>query len=65
MRFNIRGSKDILDDSVKNYIETKIGKLDKYFENPGEITANVLVKTVGINEVIEVTIPIKKAILRE
>lgn len=64
MRFNIRGSKDILDDSVKNYIETKIGKLDKYFENPGEITANVLVKTVGINEVIEVTIPIKKAILR-
>ena len=64
MRFNIRGNKDILDDSVKNYIETKIGKLDKYFENPGEITANVLVKTVGINEVIEVTIPIKKAILR-
>ena len=64
MRFNIRGSKDILDDSVKNYIETKIGKLDKYFENPSEITANILVKTVGINEVVEVTIPIKKAILR-
>lgn len=64
MRFNIRGNKDILDDSVKNYIETKIGKLDKYFENPSEITANILVKTVGINEVVEVTIPIKKAILR-
>ena len=49
MKFNIRGSKDILDESVKNYIETKIGKLDKYFENPDEITANILVKESGIN----------------
>ena len=64
MKFNIRGSKDILDESVKNYIETKIGKLDKYFENPDEITANILVKESGIKETIEVTIPIKKAILR-
>ena len=64
MKFNIRGSKDILDEPVKNYIETKIGKLDKYFENPDEITANILVKESGIKETIEVTIPIKKAILR-
>ena len=64
MKFNIRGSKDILDESVKNYIETKIGKLDKYFENPDEITANILVKESGIKEPIEVTIPITKAILR-
>lgn len=64
MKFNIRGSKDILDESVKNYIETKIGKLYKYFENPDEITANILVKESGIKETIEVTIPIKKAILR-
>ena len=64
MKFNIRGSKDILDESVKNYIETKIGKLDKYFENPDEITANILVKESGIKETIQVTIPIKKAILR-
>ena len=64
MKFNIRGSKDILDESVKNYVETKIGKLDKYFENPDEITANILVKESGIKETIEVTIPIKKAILR-
>ena len=64
MKFNIRGSKDILDESVKNYIETNIGKLDKYFENPDEITANILVKESGIKETIEVTIPIKKAILR-
>lgn len=64
MKFNIRGSKNILDDSVKNYIETKVGKLDKYFENPDEITANILVKESGIKETIEVTIPIKKATLR-
>lgn len=64
MKFNIRGSKEILDESVKNYIETKIGKLNKFFEKPEEICATVSVKTVNINEVIEVTIPIRKAILR-
>ena len=64
MKFNIRGSKDILDESVKDYIEAKVGKLNKYFENPDELTANVTVRTSGVKEVIEVTIPIKRAILR-
>ena len=64
MKFNIHGSKDILDESVKDYIEAKVGKLNKYFENPDEITANVTVRTSGVKEVIEVTIPIKRAILR-
>lgn len=64
MKFNIRGSKEIMDESVKSYIEAKIGKIGKYFEHPEEIIANVLVKTVGVQEAIEITIPIKKAILR-
>lgn len=51
-------------DAIRSYIQTKLSKLDKYFENPDEITANVLVKTHGIDQIVEVTIPIKKAILR-
>ena len=64
MNFNIRGSKISITDAIRSYIETKIGKLDKYFENPDDITANVLIKDSGVNQKIEVTIPIKTTILR-
>ena len=64
MRINIRGNKIEMTDSIKNYIEEKIGKLDKYFDSPEDINANVVVKENGLLKKIEVTIPIKKAILR-
>ena len=34
MKFNIRGKKLEVTPSLKSYIEDKIGRLDKYFENP-------------------------------
>lgn len=64
MLLNIRGDKLEVTDSIKNYIEEKIKKLDKYFENPQDLKANIVVRTRGIDQIIEVTIPIKKAILR-
>lgn len=64
MKFNIRGNKVEVTLAIKNYIEEKIGKLDKYFENPEEITANVVVRIRGIEQTVEVTIPAKKMILR-
>lgn len=64
MEFNIRGSKLEVTDAIKNYITDKVGKLEKYFEEPEEITANVLVKVNGSNQTVEVTIPIKRTILR-
>lgn len=64
MKINIRGNKIEITNSIKSYIEEKIGKLDKYFDRPDDITANVAVKENGIYHKIEVTIPIKKAILR-
>lgn len=64
MKFNIRGSKLEVTDAIRNYIETKLQKLDKYFENGDEIVANVLIKTQGLEQKVEVTIPIKRLILR-
>ncbi|MDD3453337.1 MAG: ribosome-associated translation inhibitor RaiA [Bacilli bacterium] len=64
MKFNIRGNKMEITEAIKNYIEKKLGKLNKYFENPDELTANVLVKSNGLNQTVEITIPIKKSILR-
>lgn len=64
MKLNIRGSKIEITDAIKSYLESKISKLDKYFENPDEITANILIKTKKIDQTIEITVPIKKIILR-
>lgn len=64
MTLNIRGNKIEITDAIRSYIEEKLGKLDKYFENPSQINANVVVRMSGIAQIIEVTIPIKKAVLR-
>ncbi len=64
MKYNIRGSKLEVTEAIKNYIEEKLGRLNKYFKDAEDITANVLIKTQGINDRIDVTIPIKRMILR-
>jgi len=64
MKFNIRGKKLDVTESIRSYIEEKIGRLDKYFENPEEITATVLIKLRGVSQVVEVTINANKFILR-
>ena len=64
MKFNIRGKKVEVSEPIRTYIETKLGKLDKYFENPDELTANVVIRIRGTEQIIEVTIPAKKVILR-
>jgi len=64
MRTNIHGSKIKITQAINDYIENKLGKLDKYLENPDDVTANVLVKVKGKDQTVEVTIPVKKFILR-
>ena len=50
--------------TIISYIEQKIGRLDKYLEKPDEVTANVVTRIRGKDQIVEVTIPIKKIILR-
>ena len=64
MKFNIHGKKLDVTESIKNYIEEKIGRLDKYFENPNDITATILIKLRGNDQVVEATINANKFILR-
>ena len=63
MKYVIRGEKVEITEAIKKYITEKIGKLDKYFSNPEEIKANVLVR-IRVEQIVEVTIPIKKIVLR-
>ena len=64
MKFNIHGKKLEVTDSIKAYIEEKIGRLDKYFEDPNNITATVLIKLRGNDQVVEATINANKFMLR-
>lgn len=44
MEFIIRGDKIKVTDSMKNYIEEKLGKLEKYLKDGDSVRANVVVK---------------------
>lgn len=64
MKFNIRGNKVKITQAINDYIEEKIGKLDKYIEKSDDVTVNVVVKIKGRDQTVEVTIPMKNFILR-
>lgn len=64
MKFNIHGKKLEVTESIKGYIESKIGRLDKYFEDPDNITATVVIKLVGKKQVVEVTINTHSFVIR-
>ena len=63
MKYNIRGDKMVVTDSIKNYVESKLDRLNKYFTED-DLTANVLAKIRGNKQIVEVTIPTDKFILR-
>lgn len=64
MRYNIRGEKVEITSAIRSYIEDKIGKLDKYFENSSDLDANVVIKVRGKEQKIEITIPAMHYTLR-
>ena len=63
MKFNIRGKNVDVTPAIKSYIEEKIGRLDKYLESPSDVSASIVVKVRGKEQIIEVTIPVNKIIL--
>lgn len=64
MKYIIRSSKNENTEAIKNYIEEKLNKLNKYFKNPDEIEASILTKQDGRMQRIEVTIPTPHFTLR-
>ena len=64
MEIIIHGDKIKVTSAMKDYIEEKLGRLDKYLENSDDIRANVIVKVKGHLQTMEITIPLKSFILR-
>lgn len=63
MKCKIRGEKVKITAAIQEYVETKISKLDKYFKE-ADVTANILIRIKGKDQIIEVTIPYDKYTLR-
>ncbi|WP_261296623.1 ribosome hibernation-promoting factor, HPF/YfiA family [Staphylococcus capitis] len=65
IRFEIHGDNLTITDAIRSYIEDKIGKLERYFNNVPNAVAHVKVKTYSNSATkIEVTIPLKDVTLR-
>ena len=62
MRFIIRGKNIQVTDGLKSAVETKIGRLEKYFTDDTEVYVTLSVEK-G-HQKIEVTIPVKGTIIR-
>lgn len=65
IRYEIHGENIEVTDAIRNYIEEKLSKLERYFANVPEANAHVKVKTYqDSRSKIEVTIPLKNVTLR-
>lgn len=64
MKYKIRGEKVEITDSIRNYIEEKIDKLNKYFSQDDDLNVSVVIKVRGKEQKIEITIPTARFTLR-
>ena len=64
MKISIRGDKLVVTKAIKETIESKLERLEKYFQENADITAHVVVKVKNLDQTIEVTIPTNRFTLR-
>ncbi len=64
MKTNIRGDKVEVTKSIKEYIEDKLTRLNKYFDNADDLMCSVVIRVKNGNQTIEVTIPTSRFTLR-
>jgi putative sigma-54 modulation protein len=64
MKLQVHGDKVSITPAINAYIEEKLAKLDKYFEDPDNVTATVRIRVRNLEQIIEVTIPTKDFTLR-
>ncbi|WP_077307543.1 ribosome hibernation-promoting factor, HPF/YfiA family [Terribacillus halophilus] len=64
MKYNIRGENVEATQAIKDYIEKKVGKLERYFDSPVNSEVHVNLSVHNNESKIEVTIPMKNLLLR-
>lgn len=64
-RYNVRGENIEVTQAIRDYVEKRIGKLEKYFTNVPESTAHINLKVYSDKTAkVEVTIPLPYLVLR-
>ncbi len=64
MNYNIRGENIEVTQPIREYVEKKIGKLNKYFDTPPTSDVHVNLSVYNDEQQIEVTIPMTDLLLR-
>ena len=64
MEILIRGDKLKVTESMNDYVFDKLKKLEKYIDRTENVRANVVIKIKNHEQKVEITIPLKKFILR-
>ncbi len=64
MEIIIRGTNISVTKSIKDYVNDKLERLDRYFTNEKTIKANVVIRVRGTEQKVEVTIPTNRFTLR-
>jgi putative sigma-54 modulation protein len=64
MKYNIRGENVEVTGAIKEYVQKKIGKLERYFDNTPSTDVHVNLSVYNDEQRIEVTIPMTDLLLR-
>ncbi|OFI47608.1 ribosome hibernation-promoting factor, HPF/YfiA family [Floricoccus penangensis] len=65
IRFNIRGENIEVTPAIRDYVQNKVSKIERYFNDDRDINAHVNLKVYqNKNAKVEVTIPMKQLTLR-
>lgn len=64
MNFNIRGENIEVTPAIRNYVEKKVGKLERYFDEPLTSPVHVNLQVINNQQIIEITIPMTQLLLR-
>lgn len=64
-RYNVRGENIEVTEAIRDYVEKKVGKLERYFSDAPDATAHVNLKVYSEKTAkVEVTIPLPYLVLR-
>ncbi|SDH20171.1 SSU ribosomal protein S30P /sigma 54 modulation protein [Alteribacillus persepolensis] len=64
MEYNIRGENLEVTPALKNYVEKKVGKLERYFDTTPSADVHVKMQVHNSEHIIEVTVPMSQLLLR-
>lgn len=65
LTYNIRGENIEVTPALRDYVESKVGKIHKYFTNDPQSTAHVNLRTYSDHTAkVEVTVPLPQIVLR-